>query len=251
MSLRLEIEGRVAHLLIDRADQRNAFNMSMWQAMPGLLEQAARNTELRLLVVRAAQSGAAFCAGADIKEMLANKDDAGWRSANQAAINRAQYELARHRLPTLALVQGDCIGGGCGIALACDMRVATSPKSRFGITPAKLGLVYPLHDVKLLVDLVGPGQAKRLLYTGMLLSAQEAVRIGLIEEIAENPELLIDDLVAASPHSIREMKRFVRRVLDGQGEDDSETLRVFAEAFEGKDFAEGTQAFIDKRKPEF
>lgn len=251
MSLRLEVEGRVAHLLIDRADKRNAFTMAMWQAMPGLLEQAARNSDLRLLVVRAAEPGSAFCAGADISEMLANKDDAGWRAANQAAINRAQYELSRHRLPTLAIIEGDCIGGGCGIALACDLRVATGATARFGITPAKLGLVYPLHDVKLLVDLVGPGHARRMLYTGNLIPASEAERIGLIEEITDQPERLVEQILAASPHSIRESKRFVRRVLDGQGEDDADSLRIFAEAFEGKDFAEGTRAFIDKRKPEF
>ncbi|MEO9671676.1 MAG: enoyl-CoA hydratase/isomerase family protein, partial [Marinomonas sp.] len=149
MSLRLEIHGQIAHLLIDRADKRNAFNMAMWQAMPELFERAANNTDLKLMIIRAAEPSGAFCAGADIKELLANKDDEGWRSANQAAINRVQYELARHRLPTIAFVEGDCVGGGCGIALACDLRVATS-NARFGITPAKLGLVYPLHDVKLL-----------------------------------------------------------------------------------------------------
>jgi enoyl-CoA hydratase/carnithine racemase len=251
MTLRLEVEGRTGHLVIDRADQRNAFNLAMWQALPGVLEQAGRNPELRLLVVRSASGDGAFSAGADIKELLAHKDDAGWRSANQAAINRAQYELARHPLPTLALVEGDCIGGGCGLALACDLRVATGPDVRFGITPAKLGLVYPLHDVKLLVDLVGPGQARRLLYTGMLIDADEALRIGLIEEINPQPDELMEQLVNASPSSVRELKRFVRRVLDGNGVDDEESLRVFADAFQNLDFAEGTRAFLEKRKPEF
>ncbi|AOL24730.1 Enoyl-CoA hydratase/carnithine racemase [Erythrobacter litoralis] len=250
MNVRLEIEGRVGHLLIDRADKRNAFDMAMWEALPGLLDEAAANPDLRLVVVRAAEPDGAFCAGADIRELLANKDDAGWRAANQRAINRVQYELARHPLPTLAFIEGDCIGGGCGIALACDLRVATD-RARFGITPAKLGLVYPLHDVKLLTDLVGPGQAKRILYTGGLLSAEEALRIGLVETIAHDPATLIEQLLAASPHSIRETKRFVRRVLDGQAEDDADTLRIFAEAFTGPDFLEGTSAFVEKRKPEF
>ncbi|MEE4206797.1 MAG: enoyl-CoA hydratase-related protein [Erythrobacter sp.] len=250
MSVRLEIEGRVGHLLIDRADKRNAFDMAMWVALPGLLDEAAANPDLRLLVVCAAEPGGAFCAGADIRELLANKDDADWRRANQRAINRVQYELARHPLPTLAFIEGDCIGGGCGIALACDLRLATA-SARFGITPAKLGLVYPLHDVKLLTDLVGPGQAKRILYTGGLLSAEEALRIGLVEVIADTPDTLIEQLLAASPHSIRETKRFVRRVLDGQAEDDADTLRIFAEAFAGADFLEGTSAFVEKRKPEF
>lgn len=249
MSLRLEIDGATAHLLIDRSDKRNAFNMAMWEAMPGLLDQAARNSELRLLVLRSAEGGA-FCAGADIRELLANKDDESWRAANQAAINRVQYELARHPLPTLAFIEGDCVGGGCGLALACDLRVATSA-ARFGITPAKLGLVYPLHDVKLLTDLVGPGQAKRILYTGSLIDAAEALRIGLVEQLADDLSELANAILAASPHSVRETKRFVRRVLDGQSEDDADTLRIFAEAFTGADFAEGTAAFVEKRKPEF
>ena len=80
----------------------------------------------------------------------------------------------RRRKPTIAVIDGDCIGGGCGIALACDMRIA-GPAARFGITPAKLGLVYPLHDTKLLVDAVGPSQAKRILFTGQILPADEAL----------------------------------------------------------------------------
>ena len=249
MTLRLQIDGPAAHLLIDRADKRNAFDQAMWDALPGLLKRAAGDPAVRLLVLRAAEGGA-FCAGADIKELLANKDDASWRAANQAAIGKAQRELTRSPLPTLAFVEGDCVGGGCGLALACDMRVAT-PAARFGITPAKLGLVYPLHDVKLLVDLVGPGQAKRILYTGMLIDADEAQRIGMVEVLADDYATLADAILAASPHSIRESKKFVRRVLDGQADDDAETAAIFAEAFTFPDFAEGTTAFVEKRKPEF
>ena len=236
-------------MLIDRAAKRNAFDMAMWQALPQLLGQAAADPELRLLVLRAAAPGA-FCAGADIAELLANKDDAAWRAANQAAINAAQFELTRFALPTIAFVDGDCVGGGCGLALACDLRVA-SPRARFGITPAKLGLVYPLHDVKLLTDLVGPGQARRMLYTGSLIDADEALRIGLIEALGADVAEFAGPILAASPHSTREIKRFVRRVLGGQAEDDAETLAVFAEAFTGPDFLEGTSAFTQKRKPEF
>jgi enoyl-CoA hydratase/carnithine racemase len=249
MSLRLEKQGRTAHLLIDRAAKRNAFDQAMWQALPDLLAEASADPDLRLLMVRAAEPGA-FCAGADITELLANKDDPAWRAANQSAINAAQFELTRFALPTIAFVEGDCIGGGCGLALACDLRVAT-PKARFGITPAKLGLVYPLHDVKLLTDLVGPGQAKRMLYTGELIDAEEALRIGLIEAIGDDPARFAAPILAASSHSTRAIKTFVRRVLEGQTHDDAETLTVFAEAFTGPDFSEGTRAFVEKRKPEF
>lgn len=249
MTLRLAIEGAIARLLIDRADKRNAFSIDMWQALPGLLDEAAADPAVRLLIVESANGGA-FCAGADITELLTNKGDAAWRAANQAAINRAQYELTRFPLPTIARVEGDCIGGGCGLALACDMRVA-GDQARFGITPAKLGLVYPLHDVKLLVDLVGPGQARRLLFSGMLVDAAEARRIGLAELQLDEMDALVTAILAASRHSTRAIKGFVRRVLDGQSGDDAETLRIFAEAFEGDDFHEGTAAFVAKRSPRF
>lgn len=249
MSLRLERDGAVARLLIDRADRRNAFSLEMWQRLPELLAEASGDDALRVLVVKSANGGA-FCAGADIAELLANKDDAAFHAANQQAINRAQYELARFRLPTVAMVEGDCIGGGCGIALACDMRIA-APAARFGITPAKLGLVYPLHDVKLLVDLVGPGQARRLMFTGGLIDANEAHRIGLVELLGESEDALVGQLATVSSFSTQAIKSFVRRVLDGQVADDAVSLRVFASAFEGADFREGTGAFLEKRPPVF
>jgi enoyl-CoA hydratase/carnithine racemase len=250
VSLRLELDGPIARLLIDRAEKRNAFTQAMWAQLPLLLEQAGSAPDPKLLVLQSARPGGAFCAGADIAELLANKDDAAWRAANQAAINQAQHDLTRFALPTIAYVEGDAVGGGCGLALACDLRIATS-SARFGITPAKLGLVYPLHDVKLLVDLVGPGQAKRMLFSGQLLDAAEAHRIGLVELLAGGPSCITDAITAASRHSTQAIKGFVRRVLDGQSADDAETLAIFAAAFTGPDFAEGTQAFVEKRPPEF
>jgi enoyl-CoA hydratase/carnithine racemase len=249
MTLRLTTSGAIATLLIDRPDKRNAFNQAMWDALPDLLAQAMADAQVRVLILASA-ADRVFCAGADIGELLANKDDAAWRAANQAAINRAQYELARAPKPTIAFIDGDCVGGGCGLSLACDIRVAT-PRARIGITPAKLGLVYPLHDTKLLVDLVGPGQAKRMLFTGALLDADEALRIGLVDMIADSADDLATTIAAASPHSCRKIKGFIRRILDGQADDDAATLAVFADAFTGPDFLEGTTAFVEKRKPEF
>ena len=249
MTVRLEREGAAAHLIIDRPEKRNAFNQAMWLALPGLVRDAVADDNVKLILLRSSTPGM-FCAGADINELLANKDDAVWRAANQAAINEAQHVLARAAKPVVAFIDGDCIGGGCGLALACDVRVATSG-SRFGITPAKLGLVYPLHDTKLLVDLVGPGQAKRMLFTGMLLSADEALRIRLIEEIGDDANALVASIGSASRHTAQGVKGFVRRILDGQNSDDAETLIAFATAFTLPDFLEGTTAFVEKRKPEF
>jgi enoyl-CoA hydratase/carnithine racemase len=249
MTLRLEKSGAVGRLLIERAEKRNAFNQAMWAALPVLLAEAMADPAVRVLVLQSAMPGM-FCAGADITELMANKDDAAWRAANQAAINRAQYDLARAAKPTIAFIDGDCIGGGCGLAIACDIRIATA-RSRLGITPANLGLVYPLHDTKLLTDLIGPGQAKRMLFSAQLLAAEEALRIGLVEELGESPDLLAELIAAKSAHSTVSIKQFVRLILDGQTDDDAATKQIFADAFTGPDFLEGTSAFASKRKPEF
>jgi len=254
MTLHLEKTGKIAHLIIDRPDKRNAFSQEMWELFPELLADAMGDDAVRVLSVHASQKDSAFCAGADIGEFAAGANNPEWRARNQAAIRRVQYELARAPKPTIAIVDHDCIGGGCGIAIACDMRVAGF-KARFGITPAKLGLVYSLHDTKLLVDLVGPAQAKRILFTGQLLSAEEAHDIGLVTILAEDPYAeameLAETMASVSSHSQIMSKAIIRRILDGQADDDAETAAQFDEAFSGADFAEGVSAFLGKRKPEF
>ena len=249
MTLRLETTPPVARLLIDRPDKRNAFTVAMFEALPELVAQAVAEPAARVILLTSATPGM-FCAGADIGELSTNADDPAWRARNQAAINTAQHGLARADKPVVAFIDGDCVGGGCGLALACDIRIATS-RARFGITPAKLGLVYPLHDTKLLVDLVGPGQAKRILMTGALLDAEEALRIGLIDMIDDSPDALVDGIAANSLHSARQSKAMIGRILDGQTADDTETLAMFAAAFEGADFKEGVTAFLEKRRPDF
>ena len=249
MSIRFEHAGPIGTIWIDRPQSRNALSLSMWQTIPKLLDQAAAVPDLRVLTLRSAH-GETFSVGADIREMVEQSGDPAWRAANQDAIFAAQYRLARCPLPTIAFVQGDCIGGGCGLALACDIRVAT-PDARFGITPARLGLVYPFHDIKLLTDLVGPGQAKRLLYTAMLIDALEARDIGLVENIASAPDALQRQIADASPRSVAAMKPLIRLAVDGQTQDNAATLNVFSAAFESADFAEGTRAFMEKRKPDF
>lgn len=249
MTLRLETRGAVAHLVIDRAAKRNAFTQAMWEALPGLIDEAMADDTVRVLVLRAAEPGA-FSAGADIVEFGTGARDPDWRARNQAAIARAQTTLSRASKPTIAHVTGDCVGGGCGLAIACDLRVATA-NARFGITPAKLGLVYSLHDTKLLVDLVGPAQAKRILFTAQLIDADEALRIGLIDMIGEEADTLAGTIAANSPHTARQAKAMVRRILDGQAHDDADTFALFADAFTRPDFDEGVNAFLEKRRPVF
>jgi len=243
--LKLEQDGAVARLLIDRPERHNAMNLAMWQALPALLAQAVSDEDTRAIVLTSATPGL-FCAGADIAEMLAAREDLALRAATQAAINAAQSALAQCPKPLLAMVDGDAIGGGCGLVLACHLRVATA-RSRFGITPARLGLAYPLHDTALLVDLIGPGQARRLMLTGGLIGADEALRIGLIEEIAENAQGLLSAITANSAFTHRATLHTISRILAGQKQEDEASLALFASAFDGADFAQRAGAFL-KRK---
>ncbi|MEO7465510.1 MAG: enoyl-CoA hydratase/isomerase family protein, partial [Sphingobium limneticum] len=192
MHLRLEQDGPVARLLIDRPDRRNAMTQTMWEQLPRLVGQAMADDAVRVLILASATPGL-FCAGADINEFAACSGQEDWRVANQAAIRASQYALAHAQKPVIAAIDGDCVGGGCGLAIACDLRIA-SPTARLGITPAKLGIVYSLFDTKLLVDLVGPARAKRILFTGALHSADDALAIGLIEQIAPDPLTAADTL---------------------------------------------------------
>lgn len=251
--LQLSVADRVATLSLNRPDKRNALDQSMWEAMPGLVAAALARDDVRLLVLASAVPGV-FCAGADIAEFARASADVGWRARNQAAIRATQKALATAAKPVISCIDGDCIGGGCGLALACDLRIA-SPASRFGITPARLGLVYPLHDTKLLVDLVGPAWARRLLLTGTLIDAETAHRIGLVTELADDPAAataaLAAQLLAVSGDSQRWVKATVRRILDGATDDDSQSMALFDAAFTGPDFAEGVAAFLERRTPRF
>ena len=154
--------------------------------------------------------------------------------------------LARAPKPVLAAIDGDAIGGGLGLAMACDVRLATAG-SRFGMTPAKLGLVYPLHDTKLLVDAVGPAQTKRMLFTARIMDAAEAVRIGLIDEVVHDLAAAVDDFATrvASLSATTQIaaKAIVRPILDGATDDDAGTSAQFDAAFASADFAAGVAAF--------
>lgn len=253
MTLRLERDGAIATLLIDRPDRHNAMNQAMWERMPRLVGEAMADDSARVLILTSAAPGL-FCAGADIHEFAGHSGEEAWRVANQAAIRSTQYALAHAEKPVIAAIDGDAIGGGCGLAIACDLRIA-SPKARLGITPAKLGIVYSLFDTKLLVDLVGPARAKRILFTGALHEADEALAIGLIDEIAPDPldaaKALAKMMAGNAQHSVRSSKAIIRRILDGQADDDAATLAMFRDAFTLPDFQEGVQAFRDKRRPSF
>lgn len=253
--LYLEKDGPIAWLTLNRADKKNALTQAMWEAVPGLVAEADDDPEIKVVVLCSASPGV-FSAGADIKEFEIISKDAGRREANRVAVREAQRRLARTEKPTIAMIEGACVGGGCGLALACDIRFATLG-SRFGITPAKLGLIYSVHDTKQLVDLVGPAHAKSILFTGRLVAADEALRIGLVNDLYEDSEIrdrtdaFARQIADNSQWGVRGIKRIVRMILDGAVDDTPETEELFRQSFAGSDHQEGVAAFLARRKPDF
>ncbi|MAK64335.1 MAG: enoyl-CoA hydratase [Maricaulis sp.] len=245
-------EGDRATLILNRPDKRNAMTEAMWAGLPGLLDTLAERC--RVLVVRGA--GDHFASGADISEFDAIYETQQRGEANSASIAAALEALARFPHPTIAAIRGACVGGGCGIALACDLRFADT-SSRLAITPAKMGLLYPFGDTKRLVEAVGPSMAKDMLFSARVLDATEALDCGLIDRLHE-PDALDDEIEAycsrlldMSPRSATYTKAMIGRILDGQDHDDDETRAWFANAFSSADFKEGYKAFLEKRKPDF
>lgn len=248
-------DSAAAWLLLNRPDKRNAINQAMWEAIITHLRALAEDPAVKTVVLGSTSPGL-FSAGADIAEFEAIGSDAALGERNAEAIRESHRLLSHFPKPTVAMIEGPCVGGGCGLALACDMRIAAQ-SARLGITPARLGLVYPLQDSKRLVDLVGPSKARMMLFTGRLVDAEQALRIGLIDDVVPadvlraSVDALVADLGAVSQHSIRGSKRIIQMILDGVSDDTPETLKMFADAFSAPDHLEGRAAFLAKRKPAF
>jgi enoyl-CoA hydratase/carnithine racemase len=247
----LETDGPVAVIVLNRPEKRNALTFAMWQRLPELFEEFERSPEHKVLVVRGAGSKA-FSAGADIGEfetLRSNSEDT--KLYNEVA-GKAQDALAELAKPTIALIQGVCVGGGCGLALSCDIRL-TDTSGRFAITPAKLGLVYPVNVTKRLVDLVGPAQAKAILFTGMSLDANRALQVGLVNEIFDEATVEQDTLAFAetiasrAQYSVRGTKRIIELIAQGLTQENDETLALRGGAFDTEDYREGVRAFMEKR----
>jgi enoyl-CoA hydratase/carnithine racemase len=253
-AVRLTREGGVARLLLDQPARRNAMTRAMWQFLPGLVAEAAADPEVAVLRVEGA--GAHFCGGADITEFAETYATAVTTAAANAAIAAAVEALAAFPKPSLAVIRGACVGGGVALALACDLRFAAED-ARFAVTPAKLGLIYSQADTTRLLRAVGAARAKDLLFTGRLVGAEEALRIGLVEELRA-PDAL-EDFVAAwlapllggSRPALRAIKRMMGAVEGGAVPDRPDLRALFDEAFAGTDFAEGRRAFLEKRPPAF
>ena len=248
-------DGGVAHVVLNRPAKRNPVSTRMWTAIALMMRMLDADPSVRLVVLRGA-GPLAFSAGADISEFAETYSDPQRAAQYNLLVRDAQLAVQNLSKPTLAVVQGLCVGGGCGLALACDLRFAAQA-ARFGITPSKLGAAYSITDTRRLVTLVGTSRAKDILFSGRLLGAGEASAFGLVDRVIADADLETETaqyarmLLANSSESITTAKAFVNALSGLQPVPDDQLQQRFDASFESADFREGYQAFIEKRRPRF
>jgi enoyl-CoA hydratase len=249
-----DVNGAIATLTFNRPQARNALTWAMYDALVAACDRVDADATVRVFVIRAA--GDAFAAGTDIGQFTGfntGEDGLAYERRLDAVIDR----LERVRVPTIAQVHGVAAGGGCAIALACDLRVCTST-ARFGVPIARtLGNCLSAANYARLVDLVGPARTKDLLFTGRFLDVSEASALGLVTSTAEPDGIdqevrrLAEKIAAHAPLTIRATKEAVRRISEHRRVAPGLADDLVAACYASRDFREGIDAFLAKRQPTF
>ncbi|MEZ5933309.1 MAG: enoyl-CoA hydratase-related protein [Alphaproteobacteria bacterium] len=248
-------DGHVATMTFNRPEKRNAISEAMWREIADRANDLANDPSIRVLIMRGADA-TAFSAGADIAEF-----DRVHRSPDTADVYRqvvddAYEAVANLEMPTIAMIQGVCFGGGCALSLCCDLRYADISSS-FCIPPAKLGLVYSFKETKRLADLVGPAKTKEMLMGARVVEAEEALRIGLATRLFDPRDLEREtyafacNLAELSQATIMAVKAMMGEISKGATSDTDISRGLVKAQFDSMDYREGRQAFLEKRKPRF
>ncbi len=254
--LRAEIKGAIGYLIIDRPERKNALSFEMWKEAARLIAAFGTNRALRVVVLRGA-GDLPFCSGADISEFETVRANAEGARAYEDANVVAFDAIAACPLPTIAMIRSFCMGGGMGLAAACDLRVA-SESAEFAIPPGKLGLAYPPSAIRYIVAAIGASHAKDLLYTARRVKAAEAEKLGLINRlVAEDAlesevEKLANAIAENAPLSLKAGKLAIDHAAGYPFAQDMKAVKGAADrCFDSADYREGRGAFLEKRKPQF
>ena len=250
-----DTDGPLAVLTFNRPEARNAMTWEMYQALVDACEWVDASADVRVFVLRGA-GGKAFVAGTDIgqfKTFASPGDGVAYERRLDEVIDR----LERVGKPTIAQIEGVAAGGGCAIALACDLRYCT-PDSTFGVPIARtLGNCLSIANHARLLDLVGPARVKELLFTGRLLDAQEAASLGLVNGVVAPDALerrvreVADTIAANAPLTITATKEIVRRIQESRRLDPQAGRDLITMCYTSEDFKEGVDAFLGKRPPKW
>lgn len=249
-------DGAIGWIIFNQPERHNAVSLAMWQALEVIVDHFERNPDIRVVVVRGAGEKA-FVSGADISEFETQRSgEEATRHYNETS-QRAMRRLRELSKPTLAMIQGYCIGGGVAVALSCDIRLSAD-NARFGVPAAKLGLGYEYEGVRKLVDLVGPAFAKEIFFTARQFNAQEAREMGLVNRVVATADLAarVDEYASTiagnAPMTVASIKTIVGEIVKDETQRDIALCdRVVDACFNSDDYREGRTAFMEKRKPDF
>lgn len=250
------IEGPIGWIVFENPGKHNAMSVAMWEALSGAVDALEADPQVRVLVLRGA-GDQAFVSGADISQFDEVRDSVEANQRYEALGNTGMVKLAKCSKPTIAMLQGWCLGGGMAITLNCDLRIGDE-SLRFGIPASRLGIGYRWPGIKKLVDTVGAPNAREIFLTARRFTAQDALRMGFVSRIVPRGELEsavcaeCEILAANAPLTMASVKIAIDEITRaGQQIDGKRIDEATQRAFASEDFIEGRRAFMEKRKPVF
>jgi enoyl-CoA hydratase/carnithine racemase len=248
------VDGSIGTLTFNNPERHNAMSLDMWRAAAEVLQTFDRDPAVRVIVLTGA-GGKAVVSGADISKFEDERATLDAVTEYNVAVDRFSQTLLEGAKPTIAMIRGYCLGGGVGIAVCCDLRIANE-SARFAVPAAKLGLGYGFANVRRIMDLVGPQFATEMLLTARQFDAARAERIGLVNHVVADGAIesfvreLAETIAGNAPLTIRAVKRIVRE-LRSENPDVAACNALVQKCFESADYQEGRRAFMEKRKPVF
>jgi enoyl-CoA hydratase len=253
------VDGGIGWLTFNNPERRNAISLEMWQGLGDALQAFAQDESVRVVVLKGA-GGKAFASGADITEFDQHRANAEQRRQYGEIAERGRAWLGKLDKPLIAMIQGYCIGGGLAVSLSADVRFA-STGSTFGIPAAKLGLGYEYAGVAALARLVGPSNARDILFSARFMQADEALRMGLVNFVVDEDALearvrsYAETIARNAPLTVRAAKAalntFERYARIHHPEAAADVAQLVDACFNSDDYAEGRRAFAEKRAPQF
>ncbi len=249
-------DGAIGWVIFNNPEKRNAMSLEMYEATAVAMEGYAKDPEVRVVILKGA-GDKAFISGADISQFKNRRSSPEQVRAAEAISERCNRAIRECPRPVIAMIRGYCMGGGLGIAVACDLRIAADD-SRFGIPAAKLGVGYRFSGIRRLAELVGPSFTAEIFYTGRQFNAQEALQMGLVNRVlpvAELEKYVMDfaaTLTGNAPLTIAAVKRSLIELHKDPAERDLAACQAMVDdCFASEDYKEGQKAFMEKRKPVF
>ncbi|GAC1548676.1 MAG: enoyl-CoA hydratase-related protein [Beijerinckiaceae bacterium] len=248
--IEVTMAGKTASVTLNRPATRNAVTLAMWKDIARVFGELGSDREVRAILLSGA--GGNFSVGADVSEFSDVRNDAGASREYETCVDAASGAIAAVPQAVIAVMHGYCIGGGCHLALACDFRYA-HPSASIGIPAAKLSIVYSVQSTQRLLSLVGPSQAKKILFGAERMDADQAYRIGLVERIADDPDVdartFAQSLAGHAPLSIAGAKYILNDLCAGGSAPNAQVL--IDHSSNSHDYREARRAFAEKRQPVF